>query len=134
MEIIKNMLVEQGYSSDKIKKYSDKYFSVIESNSVDKNEIKEKISILVSLKKHQRHIFYKELKQNINLFDSFLFNEYKTNTSYENQKVEIKEGDFQCKKCKKKKCTYFLLQTRAADEGFTTFITCMECGHRWKQS
>ena len=39
---------------------------------------------------------------------------------------------FTCGKCKKNKCTYFELQTRSADEPMTTFVTCIECGHRWK--
>ena len=39
---------------------------------------------------------------------------------------------FTCSKCKKNKCTYFELQTRSADEPMTTFVTCIECGHRWK--
>ena len=51
----------------------------------------------------------------------------------------IAEGDvrsatdeFTCYKCKKKKCTYYQLQTRSADEPMTTFITCLNCGNRWK--
>ena len=40
---------------------------------------------------------------------------------------------FTCNKCKSKKCTYYELQTRSADEGMTTFITCLNCGNRWKQ-
>ena len=40
--------------------------------------------------------------------------------------------EFKCYKCKKKKCTYYQLQTRSADEPITTFITCLVCGNRWK--
>lgn len=39
---------------------------------------------------------------------------------------------FQCSKCKQKKCTYSQLQTRSCDEPMTTFVTCTNCGHRWK--
>ncbi|EPQ13319.1 Transcription elongation factor A protein 3 [Myotis brandtii] len=41
-------------------------------------------------------------------------------------------GLFQCKKCKKKNCTYNQVQTRSADEPMTTFVLCNECGNRWK--
>jgi len=41
---------------------------------------------------------------------------------------------FQCGKCKQRKCTYFQLQTRSADEPMTTFVTCVTpgCNNRWK--
>ena len=36
---------------------------------------------------------------------------------------------FECKKCKKRKCTITEKQVRSADEPATQFITCLECGH-----
>lgn len=41
---------------------------------------------------------------------------------------------FQCGKCKQKKCVYYQMQTRSADEPMTTFVTCTVCDHRWKFS
>ncbi|EFA81501.1 hypothetical protein PPL_05490 [Heterostelium album PN500] len=41
---------------------------------------------------------------------------------------------FQCGKCKQRKCTYFQLQTRSADEPLTTFVTCVNCNNRWYRS
>jgi DNA-directed RNA polymerase subunit M/transcription elongation factor TFIIS len=50
------------------------------------------------------------------------------------------EGDFsratekwQCNGCKMRKCTYYELQTRSADEPMTIFIHCLNCGKRWTQ-
>ena len=40
--------------------------------------------------------------------------------------------EFKCFKCGKRQCTYYQLQTRSADEPMTTFITCLNCGNRWK--
>jgi len=40
---------------------------------------------------------------------------------------------FTCKKCKSKKCSYYELQTRSADEPSTIFISCLDCGKNWKQ-
>ena len=37
-----------------------------------------------------------------------------------------------CSKCHSNKCTYYQMQTRSADEPMTTFVTCIECGKRWK--
>lgn len=39
---------------------------------------------------------------------------------------------FFCRKCQKRKCTYYQMQTRSADEPMTTFVTCLNCGNRWK--
>ncbi|KAJ8905474.1 hypothetical protein NDN08_001981 [Rhodosorus marinus] len=39
---------------------------------------------------------------------------------------------FKCGKCKQRKCTYYQLQTRSADEPLTSFVTCMVCNNRWK--
>ncbi|NQV77325.1 MAG: hypothetical protein HQ490_03105 [Lutibacter sp.] len=39
---------------------------------------------------------------------------------------------FTCRKCKGNKCTYYNLQTRSADESMTCYVTCCECGNRWK--
>lgn len=41
---------------------------------------------------------------------------------------------FTCRKCKGKKCTYYSQQVRSADEPMTIFVTCLDCGNRWKTS
>lgn len=47
-------------------------------------------------------------------------------------RMEVATSDFTCPKCHQSKCTYYQLQTRAADEPMTTFITCINCGKQWK--
>lgn len=39
---------------------------------------------------------------------------------------------FKCGKCKKRECTYQEFQLRSCDEPMTLFITCLNCGHRWR--
>ena len=46
--------------------------------------------------------------------------------------IEAATDTFTCRKCKSKKCTYYQVQTRSADEPMTTFVTCIDCGNRWK--
>ena len=46
----------------------------------------------------------------------------------------VADGIFTCNRCKSKKTTYYSLQTRSADEPMTSFITCVECGNRWKMN
>ena len=47
-------------------------------------------------------------------------------------KIEASTDNFICRKCKSNKCTYYQLQTRSADEPMTTYVTCIDCGSRWK--
>lgn len=47
-------------------------------------------------------------------------------------KIEASTDNFTCFKCKSKKCTFYQLQTRSADEPMTTFVTCLNCGNRWR--
>jgi transcription elongation factor S-II len=48
--------------------------------------------------------------------------------------IEAATDTFTCRKCKKNKCTYYQMQIRSSDEPMTTFITCLECDHKWKQN
>lgn len=50
------------------------------------------------------------------------------------QNLEAATDTFKCRKCKSKKCTYYQMQTRSADEPMTIFVTCIDCGNRWKTS
>ena len=40
---------------------------------------------------------------------------------------------FKCRRCGKRECTYYELQTRSADEPMTCFISCLNCGKEWRQ-
>lgn len=44
----------------------------------------------------------------------------------------VPDGAFTCR-CKSKKTTFVLLQTRSADEPMTAYIQCQKCHTRWKQ-
>ena len=46
--------------------------------------------------------------------------------------VEASTDTFTCRKCKSNKCTYYLQQTRSADEATTIFVQCLTCGQKWK--
>ena len=72
-----------------------------------------------------QHMFpehWKDLLDEKNEIDKMLY-ELRTETA-----TDI----YKCGRCKKRMCTYYQLQTRCADEPMTTFITCLNCGKRWK--
>ena len=66
---------------------------------------------------------------------------WKTLVDHQAKRERIQlEGDFSratdkwlCNGCKMRKCTYYELQTRSADEPMTIFIQCLNCGKRWTQ-
>jgi len=49
-----------------------------------------------------------------------------------NDRLDDYSGMFKCGKCKSDKTTYYQLQTRCADEGMTTYHTCLACSNKWK--
>jgi DNA-directed RNA polymerase subunit M/transcription elongation factor TFIIS len=50
-------------------------------------------------------------------------------STYEEKKTS---SEFKCSKCKQNNCNYYQMQTRSADEPMTTFVTCLDCGKRWR--
>lgn len=48
--------------------------------------------------------------------------------------MEAATDTFTCRKCKGKRCTYYMQQVRCSDEPMTVFVTCIDCGNRWKTS
>lgn len=63
---------------------------------------------------------------------------YELLEKYGEKKIEVNKPDvdiqgmFRCGKCKTYKTSYYQLQTRSADEPMTTFVTCHNCGNKWR--
>lgn len=49
-----------------------------------------------------------------------------------NAMLQSATDQFKCPRCHARKATYVQVQTRSADEPMTTFVTCLECGKKWK--
>lgn len=41
---------------------------------------------------------------------------------------------YKCRRCCSRKITFYELQTRSADEGTSTFFTCLSCGNQWRSN
>lgn len=69
-------------------------------------------------------------------WDSKVYDNIREKIEIENKRVinppDVKKGIFKCKKCKSEKTWSYQLQTRSGDEGMTNFITCSNCGNKWK--
>jgi transcription elongation factor S-II len=65
-------------------------------------------------------------------WESLIQAKIKTDKSKYDTQQEAMTDTFKCRKCYSKKCSYYQMQTRSADEPMTTFVTCLECANRWK--
>ena len=63
---------------------------------------------------------------------SYLDEKIKKENAVDENVQDAATDQFKCNRCKQKKCTYYEVQTRSADEPMTTFVTCISCGNRWK--
>jgi DNA-directed RNA polymerase subunit M/transcription elongation factor TFIIS len=48
------------------------------------------------------------------------------------EKPAAMTDQYKCSRCKKRETIYQELQLRSADEPMSLFITCLNCGHRWR--
>lgn len=78
------------------------------------------ISNIVNLEPNK--LFPEKWKQ---IIDKINWHEYK-------KKNMATTDIFKCNKCGERKCTFYQLQTRSADEPMTTFVNCLVCGSSWK--
>ena len=96
-------------------------------NITDKNNIYLKLNILNNEVKDIGYL--PPHKLNPNLWDQII----KKREWIEYKKNNMATTDiYLCKKCGKRKCTFYQLQTRSADEPMTTFVDCQVCGNSWK--
>lgn len=66
------------------------------------------------------------------LWSEFLDTKIKQSETMFEEKPSSMTDKFKCGKCKKRECSYREVQLRSADEPMTLFITCINCGNRWK--
>ena len=97
----------------------------LKTNSTFLEQIKTKVIMIP----HLEQITHQEI--NPELWDTLLEEKKKRDINkYENR--DKIDSEFKCRKCKSKNCSHYQMQTRSADEPMTTFVTCMDCGNRWR--
>jgi transcription elongation factor S-II len=133
-----NRTIQKATEMNIVKKWNNAYFSQLYTDWVRSIyiNIQKNPTMLTMLqdKKLKAHEFafmnhqemnpkiWKELIENKKIRDKY---------KYESA-LEASTDLFTCRACKSKKCTYTQQQTRSADEPMTTFVTCLNCGKRWK--
>lgn len=70
------------------------------------------------------NIFFSKIRDKIEEENNFI----------ENPIVDIEEGIIQCNKCKSHKTFSYQKQVRSSDEGFTLFVSCVDCNASWVEN
>ena len=132
-----NYTLEECERKNLIKKWSNEFFGIIYIQKVK--------AIIFNL--NNTDLFNKLIKKEIKAHELAFLNHQSMRPDLWNKlleekrikdenkftpKIEASTDDFTCFKCKSKKCTFYQLQTRSADEPMTTFVSCLDCGNRWK--
>jgi transcription elongation factor S-II len=80
----------------------------------------------------QKLAFMTHQEMNEDIWKELLDKKMKRDANKYTNNIQASTDMFTCRKCKSKRCTYYELQTRSADEPSTIFVTCLECGKNWK--
>ena len=92
--------------------------------------------LLANLKKKELQpkvlAFMTHQEMNPELWEEYIEKKRKRDASKYTNNMQASTDMFTCRKCKSKRCTYYELQTRSADEPATIFVTCLDCGKNWK--
>ena len=108
--------------------YTDKF------RSIWKNLANEEFyNAIITKKIKARNVgFMTHQEINPEIWKSLIESKLKRDKNLTTEDMSMATSEFTCYKCHKKKCTYYQLQTRSADEPMTTFVSCLMCGARWK--
>lgn len=110
---------------------------------------KKKLLFLYNFTKNKNNIIELITQDKICIYEFSKYTEKELNFDYYNQLEQMKIEKYEkekngnsmrattdlyiCRKCKERKCSYYELQTRSADEPMTKFIKCCNCGFEWRQ-
>tara|TARA_B100000886_G_scaffold247088_1_gene173901 strand:- start:556 stop:1065 length:510 start_codon:yes stop_codon:yes gene_type:complete len=127
-ESTKNKIIKKWENPLFVQIYKDRLYSIY--TNLKKDELVKRIRTkeltpqIIAFMTHQEMdpsrwqlLIEKKMKRDSSKFD---------------KKVQASTDMFTCRKCKSKKCTYYELQTRSADEPATIFVTCLDCGKNWR--
>jgi transcription elongation factor S-II len=134
---IYNFAIKEANQRKIIKKWENPHFTQLYVDRLRSIYINLKMPDLLEQIKHreikpENVAFMTHQELNPEHWKEYIERKIKRDSSKYTTNIEASTDMFTCKKCKSKKCTYYELQTRSADEPTTVFITCLDCGKHWK--
>lgn len=132
-----NYAIKEANSKKIIKKWENPYFTQLYLDRLRTVYLNLKNSdLLIQLKNKeitpQNLAFMTHQEMNPDHWRNMIETKIKRDANKYTNNVKASTDIFTCKKCRGKRCTYYELQTRSADEPATIFVTCLDCGKNWK--
>ena len=132
-----NYAIKEATSKKIIKKWENKAFVQLYTDrlrTVFLNLKNAEFRELILTDNIEPHIiaFMTHQEMNPNRWNSLIQQKVLRDKSKLTTNIEASTDMYTCKKCKSKRCTYYELQIRSADEPATIFVTCLDCGKHWK--
>jgi len=140
---IYNYAIKKAKNKKVVRKWENKYFVLIYIDrlktiyfnlnpniSTSNNDLINKIKTKEIKVKKLTNMTHQDMNRKI--WDKLIQEKIKRDKNLTEDNLSAATDEFKCYKCKQRKCTYYQLQTRSGDEPMTTFITCLNCGNRWK--
>jgi transcription elongation factor S-II len=135
---IYNYAIKEANARKIIKKWENPYFSQLYLDRLRSIYInlKQNTNLLEQIKNNeitpQSLAFMTHQELNPEHWHKLIEKKMKRDASKFADNAQASTDMFTCKKCRSKRCTYYELQTRSADEPATIFVTCLDCGKHWR--
>ena len=138
-----NYCIKEGKKKKIVKKWENEYFVQLYVdkfrslwNNLNPTLNKNNKSLLKKIKTNKLNIkkiaFMSHQELNPKMWKALVEAKIKRDKNVDDIDSMTTSTEFKCFKCKKNKCSYYQMQTRSADEPITTFMSCLNCGNRWK--
>jgi transcription elongation factor S-II len=134
---VHNWALKEATSKKVVKKWDNPFFVQIyldHLRSVFTNLKNENIINMVSNGEIKAHeiAFMTHQEMNPEKWESLIKAKSIRDKNKFEQHLEANTDRFKCRKCWSTKCSYYQLQIRSSDEPMHIFLTCLDCGLRWK--
>ena len=132
-----NYTIEMANHREVVKKWENRYFVAIyldKLKTIYVNMVDKKIQRKLLSKNYKPHelVYMTHQELSPEKWNNMVEAKKKRDENLFCPKISATTDDFTCHKCKSQKCTYYQMQTRSADEPMTNFVSCLECGNRWR--
>jgi DNA-directed RNA polymerase subunit M/transcription elongation factor TFIIS len=131
-----NYAIQEATKKKIIKKWENPFFAQIYTDrlrTIYRNLNSETRTALQSAElTPQQFAFMTHQEMNPENWAELIQQKVKRDASKFNTNIEASTDMYTCKKCRSKRCTYYEMQTRSADEPATIFVTCLDCGKHFR--